>query len=72
MKMKAMFAWMSLLASMANLFVVASGQPEKLTAILKTSMPEVSVWLFCINFPNIGSNFTWLKYLSQADKNVIN
>ena len=62
--MKAMFAWLPLLASLANLFAVASGQPEEPPAIVKKSMPEVSVWLFCINF----FNHTWLKYLSQANK----
>ena len=56
-KMKAMFAWMSLLAALANLFAVASGQPDPLPpplpAILKTSVAGVSFCLFCINFPNL-------------------
>lgn len=39
--MKAMFAWLSLLVSLANLFAVASGKPEELPAILKTLMPKV-------------------------------
>ena len=59
--MKAMFAWMSLLAALANLFAVASGQPDPLPpplpAILKTSVAGVSFCLFCMNFPNLCGYF---------------
>ena len=40
--MKAIFAWLSLLASLANLFDVASGQPEEPLAIGKMPGAEVS------------------------------
>ena len=40
--MKATFAWLSLLASLANRFDVASGQPEELLAIGKMPGAEVS------------------------------
>ena len=66
--MKAMFAWMSLLAALANLFAVASGQPDPLPpplpAILKTSVAGVSFCLFCMNFP--------IKYLIQTGKKNLN
>ena len=48
--MKAMFAWLSLLTSLANLFAVASGQPEEGPAKLKTFIPEVRIWLFVSMF----------------------
>ena len=63
-----MFAWLPMLASLANLFAFASGQPEEQLAILKTPIAEVSVWLFCINFPNLGSYFIGSKCFSQTNK----
>ena len=39
--MKAIFAWLSLLASLANLFDVASGQPEVPLAIGEMPGAEV-------------------------------
>ena len=41
--MKAILALLSLLASLANLFAVARGQPEELPAIEKISGAEVSI-----------------------------
>ena len=41
-RMKATFAWLSLLASLANLFDVASGQPEEPLAMGKIPGAEVS------------------------------
>ena len=41
--MKSIFAWLSLLASLANLFDVASGQAEEPLAIEKMLGAEVSV-----------------------------
>ena len=40
--MKAIFAWLSLLASLANLFDIASGIPEEPLAIGKMPGAEVS------------------------------
>ena len=40
--MKAIFAWLSLLASLANLHDVASGQPEEPLAMGKIPGAEVS------------------------------
>ena len=41
--MKAIVALLSLLASLANVFAVARGQPEKLPAIEKISGGEVGI-----------------------------
>ena len=48
--MKAIFAWLPLVASMSGVLAVASGQPEKLPAIGKKSGPEVSAERLCIYF----------------------
>ena len=45
-----MFAWLPLVASMAGVLAVASGQPEELSAIGKKSGPEVSAERLCIYF----------------------
>ena len=63
--MKAMFAWLSLLTSLANLFAVASGQPEEGPAKLKTFIPEVRIWLFCIDVSNLGIYFISLKLVKR-------
>ena len=48
--MKAMFAWLPLVASMAGVLAVASGRPEELPAIGKKSGLEVSAERLCIYF----------------------
>ena len=64
-----MFAWLPLLASLANLFALASGQPEEARAILKMPIAEVSVLLLCINFPNLGNYLnTCLKLIRNLNK----
>ena len=55
--MKAMFAWLFLLASLANVFAVASGQPEESLAIGKISGAEVSADKLCIFFLCVGKNY---------------
>ena len=52
-----MFAWLFLLASLANVFAVASGQPEESLAIGKISGAEVSDDRLCIFFLSFGSYF---------------
>ena len=47
-RMKAIFAWLSLLASLANLPDVASGQPEEPLAIGKIPGAEVSFQQVCL------------------------
>ena len=48
--MKAIFAWLSLLASLANFPDLASGQPEEPLAIRKMPGAEVSFLQLCLNF----------------------
>ena len=49
-RMKAIFAWLSLLASLANLFDVASGQPEEPLAMGEMHGSEVGFWRLRIIF----------------------
>ena len=55
--MKAMFAWLPLVASMASVLAVASGQPEELPAIGKKSGPEVSAERLFIYFSFLAAIF---------------
>ena len=48
--MRAIFAWLSLLASLANLFDVASGRPEEPLAMGEMHGSEVSFWRLRIIF----------------------
>ena len=48
--MKAIFAWLSLLASLANLFDVASGRPEEPLAMGEMNGSEVGFWRLRIIF----------------------
>ena len=48
--MKAIFAWLFLLASFANFFDVTSGHPEEPLAIGKMPGAEVGFWQFRIIF----------------------
>ena len=61
--MKAIFAWLSLLASLANLPDVASGQPEEPLAIGKMPGAEVSFQQFFLFFLFLEAVFTQTKML---------
>ena len=61
-----MFAWLFLLASLANVFAVASGQPEERPAIGKISGAEVSDDKLCIFFLSFGSYFYLVKILVSS------
>ena len=66
--MKAIFAWVSLLASLANLFDVASGIPEEPLAIGKMPGVEVNFCRLCIISIVFGSYFTQTKkYFKLTD-----
>ena len=59
--MKAILASLSLLASLANLFTVARGQPEELPAIEKISGAEVNIKRSRIIILVSGGFFLFLK-----------
>ena len=62
--MKAILALLSLLASLAILFAVARGQPEKLPAIEKISGGEVSIKRLRIIFFASGALILKQKYVA--------
>ena len=64
--MKAIFAWLSLIAALANIFAIASGEPEEMPAIYKNGLISGRYWKFkSVIFPSINLLINLVKTINQ-------